>query len=94
MTGEVPDDILAPVLADATARTGTAADALEIRRAEQVQWPDGALGCPQPGQFYTQAIVPGYHVELTAADGTDLDYRIDDRGRFQLCASAPFTRPG
>lgn len=94
VTGEVPDSMLDPVLADAAERTGAATDALDVTRAEQVQWSDGSLGCPEPGMFYTQAIVLGYHVEVTAPGGIELDYRLDDRGRFRLCDTGPFTRPG
>jgi hypothetical protein len=37
---------------------------IEIVSAERVTWPDGSLGCPQPGQFYTQALVDGSRVIL------------------------------
>ena len=47
-------------------------------------WPDGSLGCPQPGQVYTQALVDGYHVVLDA-DGDELDYRVGSGGSFNLC---------
>jgi hypothetical protein len=38
--------------------------------AHELTWPDGSLGCPEPGMAYTQALVPGYRIELTA--GTDV----------------------
>lgn len=37
---------------------------IEVVRAEEVEWPDAALGCPQEDETYTQAIVPGYLVVL------------------------------
>jgi hypothetical protein len=37
---------------------------IEVVRGERVTWPDGALGCPQPGMMYTQALVNGYRVML------------------------------
>jgi hypothetical protein len=38
-----------------------------------VTWSDGALGCPAPGRFYTQALVPGFRVQLEAG-GERFDY--------------------
>jgi hypothetical protein len=35
-----------------------------ILAVESVTWPDGALGCPEPGLFYTQATVRGFRVVL------------------------------
>ena len=39
---------------------------IELVEAQFVTWPDGALGCPEPGMMYTQALVPGYRVRLVA----------------------------
>lgn len=41
-------------------------DDIEIDRAEFVTWRNGALGCPEPGSAYTQALVPGYRIVLRA----------------------------
>jgi hypothetical protein len=48
---------------------GVALDALSVRIAEQVTWPDGAIGCPEPGGMYTQALVPGYRIVIDTPDG-------------------------
>jgi hypothetical protein len=85
--------MLDEVLADAANRTGTPADDITILRAQAVQWPDGSLGCPEPGQMYTQAIVDGYWVELDAS-GKTYDYRLDERGMFRLCTAPALTPPG
>jgi hypothetical protein len=79
-----PDQLLGPLLDDAAQRTGLEAGALVISRALRVTWSDGSLGCPQPGMHYTQALVPGWHVHITAGDEV-LDYRLTDRGSFLLC---------
>ncbi len=86
VVGEVPDAILDSILADAAERSGVAAAAIEIVQAEQVTWPDGSLGCPEPGQMYTQALVDGYQVILDAS-GEELDYRVGSGGSFRLCES-------
>ena len=86
VVGEVPDDILDRILADASDRTGAAAEAIEVTRAEAVTWSDGSLDCPEPGMLYTQALVDGYDVVLDAA-GTELDYRATTNGDYRLCES-------
>jgi hypothetical protein len=58
--------------------------------AEAVTWSDGSLGCPRPGQLYTQALVPGYRI-VVEVDGTTYDYRAGRDGPVRLCE--PF-QPG
>ena len=38
----------------------SAASAVVLTRAEQVTWPDGSLGCPEPGRSYSQALIAGF----------------------------------
>lgn len=40
---------------------------IELLEASAVTWRDGSLGCPQPGMMYTQALVEGYRIKLSAA---------------------------
>jgi hypothetical protein len=82
---DVPSALLAAVVADAVRQVSAASSQLEVVRAEAVEWSDGALGCPQAGVLYTQAIVPGFWVQIQAPDKF-LDYRIDGQGNFTLCA--------
>jgi len=89
VTGEVPGELIDRMRADLAARIGeTAAASAIVKRAEAVQWSDGSLGCPEPGQFYTQAIVPGYAVELEAG-GTIYAYHASTKGYFKLCPTGP-----
>lgn len=37
---------------------------IRVLSVEEVEWPDGCLGIPQPDRMCTQAIVPGYRVLL------------------------------
>jgi hypothetical protein len=39
-------------------------------QVQAVTWPDGSLGCPQPGRVYTQALVPGWRITVTDGTGT------------------------
>lgn len=84
ITGEVPAEMLDPVLRDAAALSGVGMNDLEVIRSQAMEWPDGSLGCPRPGEEYIQVIVPGYWVEI---DGPDrrYDYRLDQQGNFRLC---------
>ncbi len=83
-TGEVPEPVMAVLLADAAARSGVAEKDIAVLRAESLIFPDGSLGCPKPDVAYTPAPVPGYRVVLTAGDDT-YDYRVPEGGRFVLC---------
>jgi hypothetical protein len=92
VTGEVPNELLDPVIADAASRAGVDAATVTVVTAQEMMWPDGSLGCAEPGGIYTQAIVPGYWV-IVEAGGVAYDYRLDDNGFFKLCTS-PFPGPG
>ncbi len=58
---------------DAADERGLTEDAIEVLRAEHVEWPDGARGCPEEGEMYTQAIVPGYLIVLDV-EGEEVFY--------------------
>jgi hypothetical protein len=47
--------------------------AIEVVEAKAVVWPDGALGCPQPGMMYTQVQQDGFLIRLRA-QGRDFSY--------------------
>lgn len=83
-TGEVPDDLLQQMVDDLSQRLDVSADEIVIQRAERVVWRDGALGCPKPGQVYTQALVNGYRVTLAAGDQL-YNYHANNSGYFFLC---------
>jgi hypothetical protein len=78
------ESVVATVRADAAQRLGLAASKIVVESAEAVIWSDGSLGCAQPDQVYTQALVPGYQVRLRAG-GRRLDYHASQRGFFVLC---------
>jgi hypothetical protein len=49
-------------------RSAPARDGLHILAVEAVNWPDAALGCPQPDMIYAAVITPGYRVVIATAD--------------------------
>ncbi len=61
-------------------------DAIEVVEFREVEWPDGAMGCPEEGQVYTQAIVEGSQV-LLRADGRIYDYHAGSDDVVFLCSS-------
>ena len=56
--------IVEPAVADLAERLGVEPSEIEVVMAERVTWPDGSLGCPEPGMSYTQALVEGSKVVL------------------------------
>jgi hypothetical protein len=58
--------------ADLAERLGVSQDVIDWVSHEEVDWPDGSLGCPQPGMVYTQAIVNG---TLTVFEVDGVEYR-------------------
>ena len=77
-TGDVPPAIVDNAIADAARRAGVDPSAVTVVTAEAHDWPNGALGCPQPDTMYTEVITPGYRV-VVEAGGTAFDYRASSR---------------
>ena len=81
---QVPKAILDRIVDEAAKLANVPRERLLIVRAEAVVWSDGSLGCPEPGMQYTQALVNGYWVVVSAAAQT-YDFRVDRGGTFRLC---------
>lgn len=62
----------------------TAAD-IDAGPLQAVTWPDGALGCPEPGRSYPQVLTDGYRLVLTA-DGEEYVYHAGEGGELTYCA--------
>lgn len=75
---------VAQAVADLARRTTVEPAEIEVVEVEAVTWDDGAIGCPQPGELYTQAQVAGHRIVLRA-DGRTWPYHSGGgRGPF-LC---------
>jgi hypothetical protein len=79
--------LVAPVVADAATRLMVDPAAVTLVSIDAVTWNDGSLGCPKPGEMYTQALVDGHRIVVAAA-GTTLDYRVTGPGAFRICENA------
>jgi hypothetical protein len=80
----VPREVRRAVVADAARRFKVAESAVVLSRAEQVTWNDGSLGCPQPGQMYTQMLVSGFRIWATTSAGK-MEYHTDAHGAAVTC---------
>jgi hypothetical protein len=92
MAGEVPESILQAIKEDLSEHINIAVKDLQVVKAEALTWSDGSLGCPKPGETYTQAQVQGYRVILEHA-GKQYDYRASERGYFFLCEMPTLWHP-
>ncbi len=90
--GEVPQQLLAIFQDDLTRRARVKHDAITVVSATEQQWPDSAMGCPQPGMMYSQMIVPGYRVVLQAS-GNRYAYHSDRGGNFIVCSNGLAFKP-
>ncbi|MCZ8131178.1 MAG: hypothetical protein O9284_07720 [Steroidobacteraceae bacterium] len=59
---------------------------------EAVTWPDGSLGCPEPGMAYAMALVPGYRVILRF-EAREYACHASARGGFKCCATPGMPLP-
>jgi len=87
VAGEVPQAIMTAVYDDLTTSVNVPKETIAVTRAEAIVWSDGSLGCPQPGQVYTQAPVNGYRIVLEANNQT-YDYHAAENGYFVLCQNS------
>ena len=82
-TADVPPKRWAAIISDLTSR-GVPTDSVALVSARSVTWNDGSLGCPKPGQSYTQAQVTGMQV-IVSVGAVSYDYRFGRSDNPQLC---------
>jgi hypothetical protein len=58
--------LIALATEDLARRLSISRDGIQVVEANAVVWPDGALGCPQPGMMYTQVLQEGTLIVLEA----------------------------
>lgn len=78
------DDVVGAAMADLAEREGADAGSVTVASDESVQWRSGALGCPEAGQMYTQALTPGRRIILTV-DGAEFAYHAAATGPATYC---------
>jgi hypothetical protein len=84
-----PDDqqqqaVVDEAVRQAAAYANVSASDVKVQQAEAREWGDSSLGCPRPGQMYSQVVTPGFLIVLQAGTRV-LEYHSDARGRLVLC---------
>ncbi|MDW8101324.1 MAG: hypothetical protein RMK30_00375 [Anaerolineae bacterium] len=64
---------------------GISREEIKVIMVECVTWPDTSLGCPEPGKFYAQVLVPGYRIVLEVK-GLRVEVHTDLKGRVVICS--------
>jgi hypothetical protein len=88
-SASVPQELRQQVdfaLEDLASRLGIDRGSIQIQEARRVTWRSGAIGCPQPGLGYTQALVPGLRITLRS-DGRTFHYHAAGNGQPFHCPS-------
>ena len=63
----LPSDPVEQAKADLVAHLRVDPAQVTVVSTGDVTWRDGSLGCPEPGMFYTQALIPGTRTILEVA---------------------------
>lgn len=63
-----------------SARLGVAPEDLTLVHSREVEFRSGAMGCPDAGAFYTEAIIPGFRT-LYEVDGVRYPFHVSADGR-------------
>jgi hypothetical protein len=69
---------------DLAQRLDVQPEVVRLVDVEPVEWPNAALGCPQPDTMYAQVITPGFRVTLQVQDEV-YSYHADRGERVILC---------
>ena len=85
-SSEPADERVEAAVADLAARLEVASEDIGVGPLEKVTWSDSAIGCPEPDQMYTQALVPGVRLILTV-EGTEYAYHGEGDEPLFYCAN-------
>ncbi|NWF57900.1 MAG: hypothetical protein HXY43_00895 [Fischerella sp.] len=87
----LPQPVARAVLRDVSRTQGILPNKLEITEFSQKTWRNGCLDLPKPGEFCTQALVPGWQVMVSDGSQTWI-YHTNSNGR-SLRLANPNTPP-
>ena len=77
---EVSGDADLTARRELSSRLGAQPEDLQLVQSQEIEFTDGALGCPDAGSFYTQAIVPGY-ILFYELNGLRYPFHVSTDGR-------------
>lgn len=75
----LPPDVALNVQNFVSETMGVAAENIEIKNVEQMDWPDGCLGLPEGDEACVEAITPGWLLTFDIND-QEFKYRVDQTG--------------
>jgi len=82
-------DVVQTAINDLASHLSVSVDTIEVVEARAVTWRSSALGCPQPGAFYMQALAEGALVILRHGDQVHRYHAGNDGVPFRCTASHP-----
>jgi hypothetical protein len=75
----LPPDVALNVQNFVSESMGVAAENIEIKNVEQMDWPDGCLGLPEGDEACVEAITPGWLLTFDI-NNQEYKYRVDQSG--------------
>ena len=75
----LPPDVALNVQNIISETMGVAAENIQIKNVEQMDWPDGCLGLPEGDEACVEAITPGWLLTFDI-DNQEYKYRVDQSG--------------
>lgn len=73
--------------ADLAQRLSLDSSSIALIEFRSVVWPDGSLGCPEPGMAYIQVLIEGYFIQLGVGERV-FHYHGAQNGEPFLCESS------
>lgn len=83
--GSVQDPDVEAAIEDLATDTDSEPADIEVISFEEVTWSDGSIGCPTPGQAYTQALVEG-RLLILGVGGEEHHFHGQGDGPLSYCA--------
>ena len=75
----LPPDVALNVQNFISETMAVAAESIQIKNVEQMDWPDGCLGLPEGDEACVEAITPGWVLTFDI-DNQEYKYRVDQSG--------------
>ncbi len=69
---------------DLAKRLSVTVDQITVVSSTPTEWPDSSLGCPQPGEAYSQIVTPGYLILLSLGQ-KQYEYHTDLSATIVFC---------
>lgn len=91
---DVRDGLLAIAKRDLSEKLGVSGDRIEVIEFREVTWPNGSVGCPEPGMVYKQVLVNGSLIRLRVGDAIYHYHAGGGRGPFYCEHPEPPLPPG